>query len=342
MRRRLAVLAPGARIEGFTVQAMARRPEAHELIVGAALDPVFGPVVLFGHGGVEVEALDDYAVALPPLNQVLARDLVSRARVARLLLGYRGRPAADHEAIYRVLIAVGQLMADLPEVVAIDVNPLLADRHGVLALDARVEIAAAEGSGVQRFAILPYPQELEQRVPWRGGDLVVRPIRPEDAPAHVEFFESLDPADVRARAMGAVKMLRPGDVARPRDGLHRDPPPRRRALGDPGRGPKFRDAGPRERGVRHRRALRTQGQGARGRADGQADRALPSRRGRGTPGRDLRRQPQDAQDGARTGVRDGVRARRGRGAADAEAAGSLTAPAGRRRGRRGDPTMLQN
>ncbi len=214
MRRRLAALAPGARIEGFTVQAMARRPEAHELIVGAALDPVFGPVVMFGQGGVEVEAIGDHAVALPPLNQVLARDLVSRARVARLLQGYRGRAAADHDAIYRTLIAVGQLMADLPEVVSLDINPLLADRDGVLALDARIQIEAGARAGVQRFAILPYPQELEQSVPWRGGDLLVRPIRPEDAPAHVEFFESLDPADVRARAMGAVKVLRPGDVAR--------------------------------------------------------------------------------------------------------------------------------
>ena len=214
MRRRLAALAPGARIDGFTVQPMARRPEAHELIVGAALDPAFGPVVLFGQGGVEVEAVGDHAVALPPLNQVLARDLVSRARVARLLKGYRGRAAADHDAIYRVLIAVGQLMADLAEVVSLDINPLLADRDGVLALDARIEIEAGGRSGVQRFAILPYPQELEQTVPWRGGDLLVRPIRPEDAPAHIEFFEALDPADVRARAMGAVKALRPGDVAR--------------------------------------------------------------------------------------------------------------------------------
>jgi acetyltransferase len=213
--RRVAVLAPQARIDGFTVQAMARRPDAHELIVGAALDPVFGPIVLFGQGGIAVEALDDRAVALPPLNQVLARDLVSRARVARLLQGYRGRPAADHDAIHRVLIAVGQMLAEVPEIVELDINPLLADRHGVLALDARIVIAAGDGAGVKRFAILPYPQHLAQSVPWRGaGELVVRPIRPEDAPAHLEFFAALDPADVRARVMGAVRELRPGDLAR--------------------------------------------------------------------------------------------------------------------------------
>jgi acetyltransferase len=214
MRRRVGALAPKARIDGFTVQAMARRPQAHELIVGAGLDPVFGPVVLFGQGGIAVEELDDHAVALPPLNQVLARDLVSRARVSRLLQGYRGRPAADHDALHRALIAVGQMLADIPEIVSLDINPLLADQHGVLALDARIEIAAGQGAGVQRFAILPYPRQLEQVMPWRGGDLLVRPVRPEDAPAHLEFFAALDPSDVRARAMAAVSTLRPGDVAR--------------------------------------------------------------------------------------------------------------------------------
>ena len=214
MLRRVAESAPGARVDGFTVQAMARRPEAHELFVGAAVDPVFGPVVMFGQGGIAVEALDDHVVALPPLNQVLARDLVSRARVARLLRGYRGRPAADHDEIHRVLIAVGQMLADIPEIVALDVNPLLADQHGVLALDARIEVAPAQGGGVERFAILPYPQHLEQVVPWDDGRIVVRPIRPEDAPAHVAFFESLDPVDVRTRFMTTVRALTPRQLAR--------------------------------------------------------------------------------------------------------------------------------
>jgi acetyltransferase len=214
MLRRVAESAPGARVDGFTVQAMARRPEAHELFVGAAVDPVFGPVVMFGQGGIAVEALDDHVVALPPLNQVLARDLVSRARVARLLRGYRGRPPADHDAIHRALIAVGQMLADIPEIVALDVNPLLADQHGVLALDARIEVAPAQGGGVERFAILPYPQHLEQVVSWDDGRIVVRPIRPEDAPAHVEFFESLDPVDVRTRFMTTVRALTPRQLAR--------------------------------------------------------------------------------------------------------------------------------
>ncbi len=214
MLRRVAESAPGAHVDGFTVQAMARRPEAHELFVGAAVDPVFGPVVMFGQGGIAVEALDDHVVALPPLNQVLARDLVSRARVARLLRGYRGRTPADHDAIHRVLIAVGQMLADIPEIVALDVNPLLADQHGVLALDARIEVAPAQGGGVERFAIVPYPQHLEQVVAWDDGRILVRPIRPEDAPAHVEFFESLDPVDVRTRFMTTVRALTPRQLAR--------------------------------------------------------------------------------------------------------------------------------
>ncbi|HEY0489202.1 MAG TPA: acetate--CoA ligase family protein, partial [Telluria sp.] len=111
MHRRLGELQPGARLEGFTVQSMARRPQAHELIVGVATDPVFGPVILFGQGGVAVEVMADHAVGLPPLNAVLARDMISRTRVAKLLAGYRNRPPADLDAIVRVLMQVSQLVA---------------------------------------------------------------------------------------------------------------------------------------------------------------------------------------------------------------------------------------
>lgn len=216
MQRRLGQLTPGARLEGFTVQSMARRPQAHELIVGVATDPVFGPVILFGQGGVAVEVMGDHAIGLPPLNAVLARDMVSRTRVARLLAGYRNRPPADIDAIVRVLMQVSQLVADIPELAELDINPLLADSDGVIALDARirVELADRTGSTLDRLAIRPYPSELEEEVVWNGETLKLRPIRPEDGPAHLEFFAALTPDDVRYRMFVRVRELQPSQLAR--------------------------------------------------------------------------------------------------------------------------------
>jgi acetyltransferase len=174
MLQSVAQRQPNARITGFTVQPMVRRPRAHELIAGAATDSLFGPVILFGHGGTAVEVIADRAVALPPLNRVLAADLVSRTRVAKLLAGYRDRPRADHDAIYSVLEKVSALLADVPEIVELDINPLLADETGVIALDARIGVAPATSKGNERFAIRPYPRELEETVTWNGRQLMLR------------------------------------------------------------------------------------------------------------------------------------------------------------------------
>jgi acetyltransferase len=216
MRRRLAELQPGARLEGFIVQAMARNPEAHELIAGAATDPVFGPVILFGQGGAAVEVAADHAVALPPLNTVLAQELVGRTRVARLLEGYRNHPKANMDAVLAVLVQISRLVADVPEIVELDINPLLADSHGAVVLDARMRIAMADRSGstLDRLAIRPYPSELEETVPWQGGTILLRPIRPEDGPAHVAFFNALTPDDIRYRMFVRVRELQPAQLAR--------------------------------------------------------------------------------------------------------------------------------
>jgi len=216
MRRRLTELRPDARLDGFIVQAMARNPEAHELIAGAATDPVFGPVILFGQGGLSVSVANDHAVALPPLNTVLARDLVNRTRVARQLAGYRNHPAANMDAILAVLVQVGRLVAEVPEIVELDINPLLADSRGAVVLDARMRIAMADRSGstLDRLAIRPYPAELEELVDWQGGKLLLRPIRPEDGAAHVSFFNALTPDDVRYRMFVRVRELQPAQLAR--------------------------------------------------------------------------------------------------------------------------------
>jgi acetyltransferase len=195
---------------------MARLPRAHELIVGIAIDPLFGPVILFGQGGVTVEVSGDQAIALPPLNRVLAADLVSRTRVARLLAGFRDFPAVKMEALYDVLVRIGQLAADLPELVELDINPLLAGPDGVVALDARMRLVPVPPGQdpLARLAILPYPDRLARCVESGLGSLTVRPIRPEDGQAHQDFFHALIPEDVHFRMFGLMRDLSAAQLAR--------------------------------------------------------------------------------------------------------------------------------
>ena len=207
-------LQPTAVIQGFTVQAMVRRPHARELIIGASEDAVFGPVILFGQGGTAVEVTADRAIGLPPLNMVLAREVISRTRVAKLLAGYRDRAPADVDAVCRTLIQVAHLVTEVPEIVELDINPLWADDKGVVALDARIRLAAADSVRVDRCSIRPYPAELEEWMTWDGQRTLVRPIKPEDGPQHIEFFNSLDPLDVRFRMFMMVRELRPSQLAR--------------------------------------------------------------------------------------------------------------------------------
>ncbi|MEO8132668.1 MAG: bifunctional acetate--CoA ligase family protein/GNAT family N-acetyltransferase [Betaproteobacteria bacterium] len=180
MLERVRELRPQAALHGFSVQQMVKRAHAHELIVGAATDAAFGPIILFGQGGTATEQIADTAIALPPLNAYLARDLMSRTRVARQLAGYRDRPAADHKAIESVLLRIAQLLADMPQVAELDINPLLADENGVVALDARMGIVPTTQKASERFAIRPYPGHLEAHVTMAGRPVLVRPIRPED------------------------------------------------------------------------------------------------------------------------------------------------------------------
>lgn len=215
MVARLAKLEPRARLEGFTVQAMARRPGAYELIVGASVDPVFGPFVMFGHGGTGVEVLDDTAVALPPLNMLLAEELVARTRISRLLRGFRGRPSVSHEDLYLLLIRVSHLISELPEIVELDINPVLADERGVVALDARMRLHRTGIRGPERLAIRPYPAELEERVVLPSGrSALIRPIRPEDEPTHRRLFSTFTSADIRFRFFHLVRKLPHSELAR--------------------------------------------------------------------------------------------------------------------------------
>jgi acetyltransferase len=139
---------------------------------------------------------------------------VARTRVARLLAGYRERPPADMQAIYRTLQQVSQLLVDIAEITELDINPLLADEAGVIALDARLCIRKAPPDATARLAILPYPCGLEERVEFDGRLIVIRPIRPEDEAAHAAFLLSLKPQDVRFRFFGLVRGFPHSEVAR--------------------------------------------------------------------------------------------------------------------------------
>jgi acetyltransferase len=211
---------PDARIAGVAVFPMIVHPKARELIVGLADDSTFGPVIVFGQGGTAVEVISDKALALPPLDLVLARGLIARTRVSRILKAYRNVPAADEQAIALLLVKLAQLAADFPEIREIDLNPVLADETGVVAVDARMSVAPFEKSrrgpaGHPRFAIRPYPKEWERHVSLRDGtSLLVRPVRPEDEPLYLPFFAGVTQQDLRLRFFAPVKEFSHTFIAR--------------------------------------------------------------------------------------------------------------------------------
>jgi acetyltransferase len=202
---------PGARISGVTVFPMIVRPKARELIIGVADDPTFGPVIVFGQGGTAVEVISDKALALPPLDLALARRLIARTRVSRVLKAYRNVPAADEHAIELLLVKLAQLIADFPEIREIDLNPVLADETGVIAVDARVSVVPVERQragplGHPRFAIRPYPKEWERHATLPDGTPVfVRPVRPEDERLYGLFLAAVSGEDLRLRFFAPVK-----------------------------------------------------------------------------------------------------------------------------------------
>jgi acetyltransferase len=208
---RARAVKPDARITGVTIHPMVVRPKARELIAGIADDPTFGPVIVFGRGGTAVEVIGDKALALPPLDLELARELIARTRVSRVLKAYRDVPAADVDAVALLLVKLSQLAADLPELRELDLNPVLADQNGLIAVDARIAVAPVEAArrgppGHPRFAIRPYPKEWERRAELRDGTkILVRPVRPEDERLYPPFLAAVTPQDLRLRFFAPVK-----------------------------------------------------------------------------------------------------------------------------------------
>ena len=199
---------PDAEIDGYALQPMIVRPHAQELIVGMSRDPIFGPVILFGAGGVAVEVVDDTAIGLPPLDDILAGDLIDSTRVGRLLAGFRDRKPADRQAIVHALSAVSQLIVDHPAIASLDINPLIADADGALALDARIEFEPeriGESGPNREMAIRPWPsawvkEELLGDRVWR-----LQPIKPTDVELFPAFLAKVSQEDIRLRFLAPRK-----------------------------------------------------------------------------------------------------------------------------------------
>lgn len=203
IEERVYAAQPDAEIDGFAIQPMVKWKGAHELIIGMNSDPIFGPALLFGSGGTAVEVIEDTAIALPPLDDVLGRDLISRTQISKLLKGYRDQPAADEEAILSALNGVSQLIVDFPCITGIDINPLLANEDGVVALDARIEIdpkRVSERGPNADLAIRPYPTGWRKQLTLPNKKPVhLRPIRPDDFSLYPAFFEQTSKDDLRLR-----------------------------------------------------------------------------------------------------------------------------------------------
>ena len=201
---------PSARMDGISIEPMIVKPNGRELMIGVTSDPVFGPVITFGAGGTTVEIMGDRAVALPPLNNFLARELIHETRIARMLGAFRNMVPANMEALEDVLLRVSEMICELPLLKEMDINPLILDEHGVLAADARVLVEYRQ-PGADRYAhmaIYPYPIQLVSQ--WQlsdGTNITIRPIRPEDAELVQAFVRGLSEESKYFRFMSSIQEL---------------------------------------------------------------------------------------------------------------------------------------
>ena len=216
-------LQPDARIEGITVERMHTSHFGRELMVGVIRDPVFGPVISFGSGGTSVEVLRDRAVALPPLNEIIIESMIAKTRVAKMLKRFRNMPAIDEQALERVLLRVSEMVCELPQIREMDINPLIVDERGLVAVDARITVGCADAAQRQaaasdryaHMAIHPYPADLVGKHSVADGtQLTVRPIHPEDARIEQEFVRNLSEQSKYFRFMQTISELTPQMLVR--------------------------------------------------------------------------------------------------------------------------------
>jgi acetyltransferase len=203
---------PDASVRGVTVEKMYKNPNGRELIIGVIRDPVFGPVISFGTGGTAVEVFRDRAIAIPPLNSYIVRDLIRNTRVAKLLGKFRNLPPINMYELEQVLLRVSEIVCELPQVAELDINPIMADEQGVIALDARLVVNhhTAQIKPYAHMAIHPYPSQLQTRYQLADGtDITLRPIRPEDAEIEHAFVRDLSSKAKYFRFMQSLRELTP-------------------------------------------------------------------------------------------------------------------------------------
>ena len=190
------LLAPQARINGVTLQKMAGGTHSREVFVGLVTDQPFGPVLTFGAGGTMIELIHDRSMELPPLNQFLARRMIERSRILPLLKNWRGSGEVDMESLERILLRVSEMVCALPQLKEMDINPIMVDAHGAVAVDARIVLQEPVGGLREHghLAILPYPSRYERVWPMRGGgEYLVRPMHPDDAHMLQGLVQRLSP-----------------------------------------------------------------------------------------------------------------------------------------------------
>jgi acetyltransferase len=217
LTERAGNLRPEAHIEGVTVEHMVPTRAARELMVGVSRDPVFGPVISFGAGGTDMELIQDRALGLPPLNAFIIQAMIANTRVAKLMGAYSNKPPMNRQALARILQRVSEMVCELPEIISMEVNPLIGNDLDVIAVDARIHVdyRPPQQSLYGHMAIHPYPQHLIERVPLPdGSDLIIRPIRPEDAEMEQEFVRGLSEQTKYFRFMQAIKELSPEMLVR--------------------------------------------------------------------------------------------------------------------------------
>jgi len=203
-----------AHFGGVTIQQMIKG-KGYEVILGSKQDDSFGPILLFGMGGIMTEIIKDRAVGLPPLNRLLARRMIEETKVYHLLKGYRGQAPANLELLEEIMVRLSQLVTDFPEISELDINPLFLVDDRAYALDARVVLKSSEKRAPLHLVISPYPTHFENEVRSKSGHpFFIRPIRPEDAPLLVDLVEGLSERSLFQRFKGDLEGIEPDIIAR--------------------------------------------------------------------------------------------------------------------------------